>query len=323
VNGSVFKRCPHGKTCPDLGKRRHGSWFWAVRVPTTAGRQLVRRGGFELQRDADAALRAVAELLALDADLGLRERIGDMIVSATLRGGPLPDVAAVRRRLGAGLDPQAPEVTTGQWARSWLAGKGRLKPSVARSYRQHIEHYVVPLLGEVPLSRLRAEHIADMFERITEWNAQIAAQRAAGRALIVLDDDVRARPQPVSTATAHRIYATLRASLNAAVRQRVIPWNPAAGVELPAEVREHARVWGPAEVRAFLAATGGHRLHVLWRLVLLAGLRRGEACGLRWQDINLDAGRLRVAQTVLQLGGRVVTGTPKSASSDRTVSLDP
>ena len=180
----------------------------------------------------------------------------------------------------------------------------------------------MPLLGEVPLSRLRAEHIAGMFERITEWNAQIAGQRAARRALIVLDGDVRARPQPVNTATQHRIYATLRASLNAAVRQRVIPWNPAAGVELAAEVREPARVWGPAEVRAFLAATEGHRLHALWRLVLLAGLRRGEACGLRWQDIDLDAGCLRVAQTLLQLGGRVVTGTPKSASSGRTVSLD-
>ena len=48
MTGNTFKRCPHGTGCPDLSKRRHGSWFYAVRLDTAAGRVLVRRGGFDL-----------------------------------------------------------------------------------------------------------------------------------------------------------------------------------------------------------------------------------------------------------------------------------
>jgi hypothetical protein len=55
MTGSTYKRCPHGAGCPGLGKRRHGSWFYAVRLNTTAGRVLVRRGGFALERDAEAS----------------------------------------------------------------------------------------------------------------------------------------------------------------------------------------------------------------------------------------------------------------------------
>lgn len=67
-------------------------------------------------------------------------------------------------------------------------------PAVRRAYAQHNEHYLVPLIGDIPLARLRAEHIASVFATIREWNASIEAQRAAGRALIVLDGDVRKVP---------------------------------------------------------------------------------------------------------------------------------
>ncbi|HEX2323210.1 MAG TPA: site-specific integrase [Streptosporangiaceae bacterium] len=205
---------------------------------------------------------------------------------------------------------------------SWLAGKGKLKPSVRRSYQQHISHYLAPLLGEVPLARLRAEHVSGVFETIRQWNSEIERQRAAGKALIVLYGDARKVPQVVGDSTMHRIFATLRAALNSAVKQRLIMFNPCAAVELPPERHPDARVWGPAEVGAFLDATAQDRLHLLWRLVLLLGLRRGEACGLRWEDLDLDSGHARISQTLMQLGGKVLTGTPKSRTAARTVSLD-
>jgi hypothetical protein len=319
---SRFKKCPHGADCPDHGKRRHGSWFYAVRLDTTTGRQLLRRGGFELAGHAEAAERQVAELVALGDDPVMRAKIGDMIVAATLRGGQLPDVATVRRKIGAGMDPTAPDVTVGEFLTGWLAGKGKLKPSVRRSYQAHLSNYLVPLLGEIPVSKLRAEHIADMFATIRERNASIEEQRAAGRAWIHVDGDVRQVPQVVSETTMHRIYATLGAGLNAAVKRQLIPWNPCAGVELPTAPRREAQVWGPEQAGEFLAATAGHRLHVAWRLVLLRGLRRGELCGLQWDDVNTDAGYLRVRRALLEYGGKVTIDTPKSRTSARDVSLD-
>jgi integrase len=322
MTGSTFKRCPHGADCPDLGKRRHGSWFYAVRLDTTAGRVLVRRGGFALERDAEAALGQVRELVALDADPVMRAKIGDMIVSSTKRGGQLPDVATVRRKIGAGMDPTAPDVTVGEFLTEWLAGKGKIKPTVRRSYQAHISNYLAPLLGGIPLSRLRPEHIAGVFATIRDRNRSIEEQRGAGRAWIHVEGDVRQVPQVVSEATMHRIYATLRAGLNAAVKRRLIPWNPCAGVELEAAPRSEAQVWGPEEAGEFLAATAGHRLHVAWRLVLLRGLRRGELCGLQWDDVDTDAGYLRVRRTLLEFGGKVTVDTPKSRTSARDVSLD-
>ncbi|GAA3070617.1 site-specific integrase [Streptosporangium carneum] len=56
--------------------------------------------------------------------------------------------------------------------------------------------------------------------------------------------------------------------------------------------------------------------------MLLRGLRRGEACGLRWSDIALTTGHATIFQTVLQYGGRIVIDTPKSRAGKRVVSLD-
>jgi integrase len=330
MSGSTYKRCADGADCPDLGRRRHGSWFFATRLSTTSGRLLVRRGGFPLERDAAAALEQVTVLAGIDADKAIAAKIGDMIVAATRRGGQLPSAAAVRLRLGAGLDPASPDMTVAQHLEAWLATgrtvRGRpWKQSVARSYQQHVATYLVPCLGDIAVSRLRAEHIAGMLTTIESWNSQIRQQRAEGRAWISIPGDVRKTSRIVSNATLSRIYATLRTAMSAAVRSRLIMFNPCAGVR-PAEAAEHIHnIWSPDEVVAFLehATAAGDRLVLAWRLVLLLGLRRGEVTGLLWDDLNLDAGRLHIGHEVLSLGGRIVHDTPKSKTSVRDVSIDP
>jgi integrase len=313
------KRCP--RSCPNWRKKNPPSWGWLGRMDTSEGRVLVRRYGLPRQEDAAAEGHQAAELIALGDDPVMRAKIGDLIVSSTLRGGRVPDVATVRRKIGAGLDPAAPDITVGEYLPGWLASKGRLKLSARRSYEGHITNFLIPLLGELPLTRLGPGHIADGFATIRNWNRSIEEQRAAGRAWIHVDGDVRQIPQVVGEATIERIYATLRAALNAAVRQRLIPWNPCAGVELPAAPRPEAQVWGPEQAGEFLEATAGHRLHVAWRLVLGRGLRRGELCGLQWDDVDAGAGYLRVRRALLELGGKVTVDTPKSRKA-RDVSLD-
>lgn len=64
------------------------------------------------------------------------------------RRGP-PTVEDVKRRLGAGLDPAAPSVTVAELVADWFAGKGSAKASTLRGYRQHVDHYVIPFLGEI------------------------------------------------------------------------------------------------------------------------------------------------------------------------------
>jgi integrase len=312
-----------GNACPKLRQRHHGFYEAAPRVDTSQGRRKLHRSGFATAAERDQFIEHVRELVRLaEGDAGTRERIGDLLFEVTRYGGQLPSAEDIRRRVALGRN-LGTSMTTGQWLESWHSGKRKQRESTARVYRGHLDNFLLPQLGHIPLDRLAAAHISAMFGRIGEWNAEITRAQAEDREP-VLPGDVRSRPVVTGTATQHRIYATLRNALAAAVRQRQIPWNPCAGVELAAETREPARVYGPEQVATFLrhAERTGDRLALLYRLVLLRGLRRGEACGLRWADIDLSRGEMRISRTVLQFGGKVTGGQPKTRAGERTVSLD-
>jgi integrase len=151
-----------------------------------------------------------------------------------------------------------------------------------------------------------------------------------------------AMSRPVTTATLVRVNATLRTALDAAIRAGHITTNAASRAELPTarrpkavvwtteQVREWQRtgirppvaVWTPAQTAAFLNAIQGHRLYAAYHLIALRGLRRGEAAGLRWCDIDLDTGTAIISWQLQQYDGHVVLCPPKTAHSERIIALD-
>jgi integrase len=291
-SGSVFRRCGCrdqatgrllGARCPGLGSWRHGTWYLSMELPSSAGdRRRVRRGGFASRSAAVAALEAL---------LGTAP-------------GPVPGLG------------------TGEWLERWLASRVSLRASTSRGYAAHVRGYLVPYLGGIPLAELSPADVQGMFTTI------IRGEAALGR--------------PVSAATLRRIHATLRAALNAAVRAGLIAANPGRWPELPPVVRPRPQVWTPAmtqrweqegwrpvvgvwtaeQTAQFLQLVCGHRLYALFHLVALRGLRRGEAAGLRWADLDLAAGTLTVTGQLQQLGGWLVAGPPKSEAGWRVVALD-
>jgi len=290
--GSVYRRCGCrdeatgrllGARCPGVSSPGHGSWYFSADLPSTAGqRRRVRRGGFATQAAAAVALEA----------------------------------------LGAPAVGAEPGLSTGEWLVRWLASRVSLRASTARSYAAHIRGYLIPYLGSTPLTALSAGDVQAMF------TAVIRDEAALGR--------------PVSAATLHRIHATLRAALNGAVRAGLIGANPGRWPELPRAARPRPQVWTPvlterwqaegwrpevgvwtaAQTAQFLRQVRGHRLYALFHLIALRGLRRGETAGLRWSDLDLDAGTLTVTGQLQQLGGRLVAGPPKSDAGRRAIALD-
>ncbi|HZJ28141.1 MAG TPA: site-specific integrase, partial [Acidimicrobiia bacterium] len=81
-------------------------------------------------------------------------------------------------------------------------------------------------------------------------------------------------------------------------------------------------VWSPEEAKQFLAYVGGDRLAAMWRLFLATGMRRGEVAGLRWIDVDLDAGRVAVRHTRVLVYDQAIISEPKTRRSRRVVSLD-
>ena len=271
--GSTYKRCtckdaagkPLGKRCPLLRNSRHGSWYYAFELPPDAKgrRRQQRRGGFPSEREAERAMSAVAQ------------------------------------RVDEGRYVESRKLTVRDYLLEWLAGKGNLRPSTRRGYQRNIDKYLVPRIGDIPLTALRGAHIE--------------------RALREIRDE-----RGMGAATTRRVFATLRVALNKAVRQGLLATNPCASVELESEVehRAVAHVWTPEQVRTFLAHVGEDRLYALYLLVVTTGLRRGEVIGLRWEDVDLDAGLLLVQRSVVQIGGQVIEGAPKTRHSKRVVPLD-
>ncbi|MFC5824437.1 hypothetical protein [Nonomuraea insulae] len=149
--------------------------------------------------------------------------------------------------------------------------------------------------------------------------------------------------RPASATLLARLHATLRAALNAAVRENLLPDNPSGYIELPRLRRPHAvvwtsdqiaewqrsgtrprvAIWTAAQTATFLTAISGHRLYAVYHLITLRGLRRGEAAGLRWCDLDLDAALITInSQTQRLDGGGLAQCPPKTPTSRRTIALD-
>ncbi|MFB9895356.1 site-specific integrase [Planobispora takensis] len=178
-------------------------------------------------------------------------------------------------------------------------------------------------MGRIPLAELSVRDVRRLSMRLAERRNRYG--------------------QPLVASTLERIRATLRAALNEAVREGLIPGNPARGLRLPAVRRPYARVWTarrvaawratgerptvavwtPRQLAAFLDFVREDRLLALWWLAALRGLRRGELAGLRWTDLSLETAELTVTRQLVHADGRLLACPPKSAASQRTIALDP
>ncbi len=81
------------------------------------------------------------------------------------------------------------------------------------------------------------------------------------------------------------------------------------------------KAWTGAEAKRFLAFTESKRLHPIWRLALVGGLRRGELCGLKWEDVDFDKGTVRIVRTRVTVNGQPQDSEPKTRGSRRTLNL--
>ena len=95
---------------------------------------------------------------------------------------------------------------------------------------------------------------------------------------------------PLSAKTVANVAGVLSIALADAVRLRLLPHNVATDARLPRRQRPEMTAWSEEQAAAFLDSVSGERLFPLWRLALATGMRRGELCGLRWRDVDLDSG---------------------------------
>lgn len=196
-------------------------------------------------------------------------------------------------------------LTVAQWVRdSWLPmTEARVKPSTFHSYERNLEIHVLPVIGTRPVQQLTPLMLNALYARLQS--------EGSGHG-------------PLSPKTVRYIHTTIHKALADAVDAGIAAKNVAERAKPPRPSRRSTRQvgsWEAHELAQFLVITGMTRLAAVWRLAAMTGMRRGEILGLRWADIDFDAGRLSVRQAVVAVAYEVIESTPKSHNA-RVIDLD-
>ena len=129
------------------------------------------------------------------------------------------------------------------------------------------------------------------------------------------------RKKCLSDSTVRSVYTVLRAVLEDAKDDGLVAVNMAAKVKRPGIARKEAKHLAVSDVTAVLEASEGLRYSPVLKLIAATGLRRGEAIGMHWKDVNLDTGELKVRHTLGRVGGGLLVTEPKTARARRTIPL--
>lgn len=195
-------------------------------------------------------------------------------------------------------------VTVDTMCTEYLAGRHNLRASS----KSKLAYDLAPLrerFGHLPVQRLSKAHIDALVADLVAGGTTTAKGR---------------RRKPWSAESVNKVIATTEQVLADAKGQGIVPRNVAELVSRVAVPHKHVDTYAEAEVLVLLGAIANHRLGYAWELAL-SGLRRGEVAGLRWSDVDLDAGNLAITNNRVSAGGRTVENGPKSAASRRTLPL--
>lgn len=180
---------------------------------------------------------------------------------------------------------------------AWLedAVKPNVRPRTYDSYASICRLYLKPALGKISIEQLTQKHVLEMMN----------AKRKAG----------------ASARNVAYMRAVLRQALNQAMAWDLVSRNVAALVKPPQVATYEARALTSSEATRFLEAAQGDRLEALYAVAVSLGLRQSEAFGLRWDDLDLDRGRLAVRWQLQHIDGKPQFVEPKSGRSRRTLAL--
>ncbi len=185
----------------------------------------------------------------------------------------------------------------------WLEiQKKAIRPKTHRTYSDFVKLHIRPDLGTI-----RLQDLSTM--QVKRW--------------------LFSKSPKYSTRTIKHLRDTLRGALNSAVSDKLLKHNPVLDVDkLPAErktANDTREPMTPQEAKAILKAARLHRESALLRTILTLGLRKGEALGLKLEDIDLDADppTLKVRQSLQAVGAKLLLGPAKTDGSERVLPLSP
>lgn len=203
------------------------------------------------------------------------------------------------REIDTGRYVKPVRLTLGQYLEEWLPGHAVTEGWGAK-HRQEVagkvRAQIVPRLGDVPLEKLTTARLQKFVQECLV-TGRVAPDRISAR---VRAEGLQRLEEGLSPATVGKLLTILSMALKAAVQCGLLAHNPCAAVRRPKEERFRGKALSPEQANELLAAA--EREGGIWLVVVALGLgtgiRCGEMAGLRWEDIDLEAGRLLVRHSL-------------------------
>lgn len=210
-------------------------------------------------------------------------------------------LAKIIYEYNSGMYVEPSKITLSEFLENWLEVRVQrtVRPSTFDSYSRAIKKRIIPALGNLTLQKLNVLHIENFISDLSKENLT---------------------PEYITY-----IHAILRTALYQAVRWEILQKNPAASASPPRIPKRVPKVWNQQQVKLFLenAREGKSNYYIVYLLAIWTGMRRGEILGLRWKDIDLEAGTISIVQNLVYTGKRLLIQEPKTPGSIRTVTISP
>src|SRR5215218_3671958 len=188
-------------------------------------------------------------------------------------------------------------LTVGEYLDRWLSDcvRGTVRDSTYSRDKYLVTNHIKPSIGRVKLKNVNALQVQSLYrERLDSG---------------------------LSCSTVQKIHHVLHKALAQAVRWNLIPRNPADNVKAPRPTPKEMHPLSASEAHKLLEAARGDSLEALYVLAIHTGMRQGELLGLKWEDVDLEGGVVRIRRTLTRNKGRLLLGEPKTKKSRRTVRL--
>jgi integrase len=284
----------------------------------TPRRKTRANGDGTVYQRKDGRWEAAGYVLALG---NTRKRVRVYGTTRTEALTKLTEKIAVSNR---GLPVPSAQGTVGAYLTYWLENVTvhHLRENTHTRYTACVDRYLIPGLGKKKLAKLTARDVRTWLNQLRATCQCCTRRRDAQRDQPRCCAVGQCCRKLLSPLTLTYIHSVLKSALEHAVREEEIPRNVARNVRTGTPRPRRFEPLTADEARQLLAATQGHRLHALFELALHTGLRKGELLGLRWEDLDLDAGTAAIRRTLQRTSAGGLTTLPtKTRASERRIAL--